>query len=497
MSPAAPPSAPAPLTETEVDVVVVGAGPVGENVAQYAHDAGDLTVALVEAERVGGECSYWACMPSKALLRPIEVAGAAAHLDGVADAPVLPEGLLARRDAWRSHLDDAGQASWVEDAGLELVRGRGRLAGERRVEVTGDDGARVLRARHAVVLATGSVPVVPRPLAAVHPWTSRDATGVVEVPARLAIVGGGAVAVEAATWMAALGAQVTLLVRGGRLLAGVEGAAGELVAAGLRRAGVDVRLHTQVASAARADVDPDAPVGVPHGGPVRLVLAGPDDARTPLEVDEVLAATGRRPALEGVGLESVGLTPQDVAGDSGVVSVPAAGGAPWLHVVGDAADGPALTHWGKHQAMRLGERIAAWADGAAGPEAADDPDAHGAPEALPQVVFTSPQAAQVGLTAEAARRAGRRVRVVEVPLTSAAGASLLRDDAEGRARLVIEGEHVVGAGFVGFEVAELLHAATIAVLGRVPLRTLRRAVPAYPTASEVWLRLVEAALGDG
>lgn len=499
-------SSPSPA-ETTVDVVVVGAGPVGENVAQYAHDAGDLDVALVEAELLGGECSYWACMPSKALLRPIEVAGAAAHLDGVADAPLEAAGLLARRDAWRSHLDDAGQVQWAEDAGLRVVRGRGRLAGVRRVEVLDETGGvvAVLRARHAVVLATGSTAAVTEALASVHPWTSRDATGVSELPERLAIVGGGVVAVEAATWMAALGSRVDLLVRGERVLARMDETASRLVREGLEDAGVRVRLGVAVAQARRDDVREDAATGALHGGPVALtlepsgateVVAEGLEVPGVLEVDEVLAATGRRRALEGLGLETVGVSAEDLEDDSGAVTVPAAdGGTPWLHAVGDVAGGPQLTHWGKHRARLLGERIAALAAGRPAPsgEAAGE----GLPQAVPQVVFTSPQVAQVGETEDEARRAGGTVRAVSVPLTSAAGAGLVRDDADGRATLVLRDDVVVGASFVGFEVAELLHAATVAIVGEVPLARLRHAVPAYPTVSEVWLRLVEQALGRG
>lgn len=483
--------------EEAVDVVVIGAGPVGENAAQYAHTAGGLEVALVEADLLGGECSYWACMPSKALLRPLEVAGAAAHLGGLTDPDIDLPGLLARRDEWRSHLDDAGQVEWAEDAGLRVVRGHGRLAGPRRVEVLGDDGApaRVLRARHAVVVATGSTAAVPGELRGVSPWTSRDATGVREVPGRLAIVGGGVVAVEAATWMAALGSDVQLLVRGDRLLSGQEPVASRLVLEGLVDAGVRVRFGTSVERAERADVHAESDVGVPHGGPVRLTLAGSGET---LEVDELLVAAGRRPALDGLGLEALGLSAEDLQDESGTAVVTASdGAAPWLYAVGDVTGGPALTHWGKHRARLLGERIAALATGRPAPSGEEAGE--GVPEVVPQVVFTSPQVARVGVTEAQAREEGGEgeLRVVDVPLTSAAGAALLRDDAAGRAVLVLRGDRVVGATFVGFEVAELLHAATVAIVGEVPLDRLRHAVAAYPTASEVWLRLVEEALGRG
>lgn len=260
------------MSEThEYDVVVIGAGPVGENVAQYAIEGTDLTAALVEGELYGGECSYWACIPSKALLRPIAVADTTAHLQGVATAAVEPEGLLARRDTWVGGRDDSGQVHWAEGLGITTVRGHARLVGEREVEVTGDDGPLRLRARRAVVIATGSEPVVPPPFADVHPWGSRDATAVAEVPRRLVVVGGGVVAVEAATWMAALGSEVTMLVRGDTLLAGQEPFAGNVVAEALRAKGVDVRLSTSATGCRRPDAR-DTGVGRVHGGDRKSVV---------------------------------------------------------------------------------------------------------------------------------------------------------------------------------------------------------------------------------
>lgn len=453
------------------DFVVIGAGPVGENVAQYATEGTDLTAALVERELVGGECSYYACMPSKALLRPVEVAAAAKHLEGVATPRIEPKGLLVRRDYWVSYYDDASQVAWARGAGLAVVRGEGRLAGERLVEVASATGDRLLEARQAVILATGSEPNVPELFAAARPWGSRDATGVREVPARLAIIGGGVVACEAAVWMAALGSRVTLLARDNRLLGRLEPFVGDFVARSLEDAGVDVRLGASVTDCVREDAR-DTGVGRVHGGPVRLSV----DA-APLVADELLVATGRRPRLDDLGLGSVGLDADRVL----------AGALPdWLRVVGDASGEPQTTHWGKYRARVLGEQLAARASGRplkAAP--ADVP--------VPQVVFTDPQVGAVGLTQAQARERFGDVVVVNVPWTSAAGAALLRDDARGAAQLVIEPDRrrLLGATFVGPDAGELVHAATIAIVARMPIDVLRHAVPCYPTASELWLRLLD------
>lgn len=465
---------PVPAEPTEVyDVVVVGGGPAGENVAQYATQGTGLTVALVEGELLGGECAYYACMPSKALLRPLEVAAASRNLPGLTAAQPSANGLLERRDQWTSRYDDAGQLRWAQSLGIEVLRGWGRLVGERRVAVSGPAGVRLVEARHAVVLATGSRPVVPPPLRDVAAWDSRDVTAVKDVPERLVIVGGGVVACEAATWMTALGSKVTMVVRGGRLLATSEPFASQLVEKALTDLGVRVVTGLQVESCTRDEVAPAPELGRIHGGPLRVQGGG-----GVLEADEVLVATGRRPALEGLGLESVGLTAQDVT----------SGNLPqWLHAVGDASGRDPLTHMGKYQARVIGERIAALAAGRTPEEV---------PEVVPvpRVVFTDPQVAASGLTEAQARAQGLDVVTATVPYTSAAGAALLRDDAHGQAMLVVDraSRTLVGATFVGPEAGEMIHAATIAIVGRVPVELLRHAVPAYPTASEIWLRLVES-----
>ena len=455
----------------EYDVVVIGGGPAGENAAQYAVEGTGMTSAIVERELLGGECSYYACMPSKALLRPIAVADLTADLEGVSTAHVAPKALLERRDYWVSQYDDSGQVSWAEGAGIATLRGEGRLIGERTIQVSSADGDRTVRARQAVVLATGSTAHVPAMYADALPWGSRDATGVVEVPDRLAIVGGGVVACEAAVWMAALGSAVTLLVRGDRLLPRSEPFASEAVLDGLRRRGVTVHLGAQVDDVRRPGAAATG-LGRVHGGPVTLSTRAGE-----VEADEVLLAIGRSPRLDDVGLDSVGLTADDVT----------SGRMPdWLHAVGDASGGPPLTHWGKHQARVVGARIAAGASG----DVAWEPDRE-AP--VPQVVFSDPEVASVGLTEAAARDAGHDVVVSRVPSSSAAGTGLLRDHVEGQSQLVVDAgtRLLVGATFVGPETGELVHAATVAIVGGVPVHVLRHAVASYPTASELWLRLLE------
>ena len=459
------------METVEHDVVVIGAGPAGENAAQYAVEGTGMTAVLIERELLGGECSYWACIPSKALLRPVSVADVTADLPGVSTAHVAPKALLERRDTWVSHYDDAGQVDWARGADLAVLRGDARLAGERTVHVSAADGDVVVRARHAVVIATGSAAHVPAEYADALPWDSRDATGVVDVPERLVIVGGGVVACEAATWMAALGSSVTLVVRGRRLLTRTEPFAGEAVLAGLRERGVSVLLGTSVESVSRKDPEATG-TGRIHGGTVTLTTT-----RGEIEADEVMLAIGRSPRLDDLGLSSVDLTAEHVVG----------GRMPeWLYAVGDAAGGPPLTHWGKHQARVVGARIAARAAG----EVAWEPDRE-AP--VPQVVFTEPEVASVGLTEAAAREEGHEVVVSRVSTSSVAGTGLLRDHVAGESQLVVDAHTrlLLGATFVGPGVGELLHAATVAITGGVPVHVLRHAVPSYPTASELWLRLLE------
>ena len=465
------------------DVIVIGAGPVGENVADYAVRGG-LTAAIVEFELVGGECSYWACMPSKALLRPGQarrearaVAGSREAVTGDLDVAAV----LARRDSFTSGWHDAGQVKWLDGAGIALYRGLGRLAGPRRVDVEGPDGdVTGLVATHAVVIATGSAAAIPpiEGIEAARPWTSREATSAVAVPGRLAVLGGGVVGCEMAQAWASLGSRVELFEPAPRLLANLEPFAGELVAEAMAAAGITVRTGVGASAVARSD-----------DGPVRLTLA--DGSTT--EADELLVATGRRPRTRHVGLETVGLEPGSWLDVDDTLLVQGVDGG-WLYAAGDVNHRALLTHQGKYQARACGDVIAARARGPVDAAEWSRYTASADRAAVPAVVFTDPEVASVGLTEEAARQRGLTVRAVDYEMGHVAGAALYADGYKGRARMVVDEDRrvVVGATFVGPGVAELVHSATVAVVGEVPIDRLWHAVPSYPTISEVWLRLLEA-----
>ncbi|MFB7405568.1 dihydrolipoyl dehydrogenase family protein [Streptomyces sp. NPDC056202] len=473
--------------EHEYDVVVLGAGPVGENVVDRVRAAG-LSAAIVESELIGGECSYWACMPSKALLRPVIARSDARKVAGLRAAvrgPLDTREVLAHRDEVVGDWTDDGQVDWLDSIGVRIFRGHGRLLGPRRVEVAGPEGEHhVLTARHAVAVCTGSRAVLPDlpGLSGARPWTSREATSSDRVPGRLIVVGGGVVGVEMATAWHAFGSQVTMLVRGEGLLPRMEPFVGEHVAAALAARGADVRTGVSVTAVVRDG----------GTGPVTVVLEGGDH----VEGDQVLFATGRAPRTEDIGLENVGLKPGSWLDVDDSLKVT---GTDWLYAVGDVNHRALLTHQGKYQARIAGAAIAARATGTGALDGSSW-GAHAATAdhaAVPQVVFSDPEAAAVGLSLAEAERAGHRVRAVDLDMSNVAGAGLYAQGYRGHARMVVDldREVVLGATFVGPGIGELVHSATVAVVGEVPIARLWHAVPSYPTLSEAWLRLLEAYRG--
>src|SRR5919109_2121373 len=454
------------MSEREFDVVILGAGPAGEVCAGRLGEAG-LDVAIVEHHLIGGECSFYACMPSKALLRPGELLAEVRRIPGVAEAvsgDLDAQAVLRRRDEIVHDLDDSSMEPWLTDRGVSVVRGRGRLDGERRVRA----GDETLLARRAVVVATGSDALVPPidGLREARPWTNREATTSKQVPARLIVLGGGVVGVELAQAWRTLGSQVTLIEAVDRLIAREEEFASEQGKESLGERGVDVRVGVK-AVAVRAR-DGQVEVELESGGQVRG--------------DELLVAIGRRPNTADLGLDTVGLEP------GGPIEVDDSMRAnEWLYAIGDVNGRALLTHMGKYQARIAADAIL----GEGGPCIAMTAEG----ERSPRVIFTDPQVAAVGYTLAAAHEAGLNVRAVDVPTQGNAGASFYgRDSSPGTARLVVDDDRgiAVGATFTGPEVAEFLQAATIAVVAEVPLERLFHAVPAFPTRSEVWLYLLEA-----
>jgi pyruvate/2-oxoglutarate dehydrogenase complex dihydrolipoamide dehydrogenase (E3) component len=423
---------------------------------------------------VGGECSYWGCIPSKTMIRPGDVIAAARRAPGAAEAvtgQIDVAAALAQRDYMTSDWHDEGQLPWLNEHKITLVRGTGRLEGERTVAVERDgEDRRVLSAEQAVVLATGTSAALPpiEGLAEARPWTNRETTAAKEVPRRLVVIGGGAVGVEMAQGFRRLGSEeVTVLEGFPRLLGREEQFASEQVQAALEAEDITVLTGSVVQRVRRDGSD----------GPVSVETAGGTYVG-----DELLVAAGRRPATADLGLETVNLTPgKPVSVDDQLRAVGVDG--EWLYAVGDCNGRILLTHMGKYQA-----RIAA--DVILGKEIVDLASS----DIVPRVTFTDPQVAAVGLIEDQARERGINVRAVTYGTGDVPGAYVLGNGISGTSKLVIDQDRgvIVGATFTGPGVQELLHSATVAIAGAVPLEMLRHAVPSFPTVSEVWLHLLEA-----
>jgi pyruvate/2-oxoglutarate dehydrogenase complex dihydrolipoamide dehydrogenase (E3) component len=459
----------------EFDVIVIGAGPPGENAAGRSVDRG-LSAAIVEERLAGGECSYYGCIPSKTLIRPGDVLAAARRVPGAAEAvtgTIDVQAAFAQRDYMTNNWDDSGDLKWFDSKGITFVRGHGRLAGPKTVEVELSDGSgiRRLTARTAVVVACGTTPLMPpiEGLAESNPWDNRDATAVKELPRRLLVLGGGAIGVEMAQCYKRLGTEEVTVVEGSdRLLAREEPFAGDELKAAFEREGIAVITGSRMTKVTRQGTD----------GPVTGTL---DDGRE-ITADEILVAVGRRANSRDVGADTVGLEPGEYFSVDERLRVKGLDGD-WLYAVGDVSGNAQLTHMGKYQGRLVGDIIA-------GMDVRDIADPLGAP----RVTFTDPQVAASGLTEAQAREQGINVRVVSYDMGAVSGGYTRGNGIHGTCQIVVDEDRrvIVGATFTGPDVQELVHAATVSIVGKLTLDTLWHAVPAFPTVSEVWLRFLEA-----
>lgn len=477
------------ITAVDYDVICIGSGWAARPIAERAIKAG-LTGLLVDNELMGGDCPFWACVPSKALLRPSEALHAASAVGGarekVAVNMVDVKAVLARRDAFtRGGDDEKLLVPAILNTGTDLLRGTGKLVGEKQVEVTSRDGKVViLTARHAVAICTGSVPIIPdiKGLQDAKPWTPRNATSSSRVPGHLVILGGGAVGCEMATAYRSLGAEITLITSGVEILPKIDQKAARIVRSALEGRRVRVLRETSVTEVERKA---DGKIVIQTSTGSSLIAS------------EILVATGRKPRTEGCGLETFGIPVNGyfVEVDESLRIKAVAGN--WLYAVGDINGRATLTHSAKYQARIAANSIllhakrqqemveTAWAATSA---TADH-------LATPQVVFTQPAVASVGLTQASAKLANKAVRIIEA--SAASVGALLHNEAFGEAwaQWIVEEQtgKLLGMTIVGTDVTELLHPATVAIVGGMKLDQLRHAIPCFPTMSEVYLNLAAAA----
>lgn len=449
---------PAPARKT--DVIVIGAGPAGEEISLDLRARG-REVVVIERELVGGECAYWACMPSKALLRPRALQAEVERYRGVAGARIDVGETLRKRDEANEGLDDSDKAEALSEAGIELVRGEARLIGERRVEVAGE----TIEASEAVVVATGTKAMVPDAFRAAEPWTNREITLAEEPPKSLVVVGGGYIGCEMACAWRSLGTEVTMIAGPGGVLEREADFAAELVKAQLEADGVEVESG-EAAGAEREGEE---------------VVVAFEDGRE-LRAAQLLVAVGREPRSDGLGLEDGWLD------DAGFVETDEqlrVGGNGWLYAVGDVNGRALLTHEATLQA-RFAARIIAG-------ESVSVPDHPGGP---PHVIFTTPQIASVGHTPDTAAEEGLAFREIDADPGMTAAATFIGGSERTGGQFVVTDEEdprILGATFCGPEVADLLYAANLAVVAGLRLSQICETAPTFPTRSEVWLQAVPEA----
>ena len=477
------------LQEQTYDIVVIGSGPSGREFSLHSTKNG-FSVALIESELVGGDCAYWSCVPSKALLRPPEALAEARQVEGAKQAAVGNlgvESVLKRRDFYVDNWDDHNLTKVMEEDGVHIMRGHGRLDGHKRVVVNSNGGSSTtqLLARYAVVLSTGSSSTIPNVpgLVQARPWSSRNATSAKKVPHRLAIMGDGAVACEMADIWSSLGAKVTILSRHKKILERFEPFAGDQLAAGFTKRGITIHTKVNVVQVERSNPNE----------PVQIEL----DNGSMIEADEILVAVGRTPKTGDIGLETVGLKSQQWLNvdDTCLVQGLDESENNWLYAIGDINRRALLTHIGKYQGRACAKAILARAKGTVinNHSKWNRSNATADLDMIPQVIFTDPQVASVGLTEKDVKRLGLNARSVDAEMSTVVGAQLHTDGYVGHARLVIdEDKHIiVGATFIGPQVSELLHSATVAIVGQIPIDRLWHAVPSFPTMSEVWVQLLD------
>lgn len=495
---------PSSLKKLAFDVICIGSGWAGRILAARCV-AANLSALIIEKELIGGDCPFWACVPSKALLRPAEALDDARHVGGAREqlvnptVPVDTESVFNRRDMYTGGWDDTKlMVPMVEESGVHIVRGVGRITGVKKVNVTLDTPETPsqsidLKARQAVVICTGSEPIFPdiQGLSEVKPWGPREAASSSVVPSTLFIIGGGVVAVEMATVYQSLGSKVILASTKSELLPSFDDKVGEIVREKLESSGVQVLLSTNVKSVQSASDGSNLTLS--SGGHPYNVAAS-----------KILVATGRRAVTRDIGLECIGYDTALIQGgqpivvdDSLLVSGIDSNHTPWLYAAGDVNGRAMLSHTSKYHG-RIGANVII-------ARARDEFPSILSPfngfstladhKAVPQVIFSDPNVASVGLTLKAAKRIGRPVRAITAPVKTL-GAILHADGyAEGWAQWVLEQDTgvLLGATFVGSEVSELLHASTVAIVGGMRVEQLVHAIPSFPTMSEVYLNLVDGA----